>query len=60
MIDDRQRAPIDGKSSALRIVCEPYIDELLEVVDDIEEREVYDCMINSSMVSQYMYILEKY
>ncbi len=51
IIDDRQRGANDGKSSALSIVCEPYIDELLEVVDDIEEREVDDCMIISSMVS---------
>ena len=48
IIDDRQRGAADDKSSALRIVWEPYIDELLDVVDDIEEREVDDSMINYS------------
>jgi hypothetical protein len=30
----------------LRIVWEPYIDELLDVVEEIEDREVDDCMTN--------------
>jgi hypothetical protein len=52
----------------LRIIWEPYIDELLVVVDDIEERKVDDCMTsqrqknsNISVVSNerpliYMYV----
>lgn len=50
MIDDRQRGAANGKSSALRMVCEPQIDELLEVLDEIEEREVDDCMLGYSFV----------
>ncbi len=53
IIDDRQRGAADGKSSTLRIVWEPYIDELLDVVDDIEEREVADCMTNYSILLEY-------
>jgi len=43
-MDDRHRGPANCKSLASRIVREPYVDELLDVVDDIEEREVDDCM----------------
>ncbi len=46
IIDDRHRGATKGKSSALRIVWEPYIDELLDVVEEIEDREVDDCMTN--------------
>jgi hypothetical protein len=46
IIDDRQRGAADGKSSALRIVWEPYIDELLDIVDEIEDSEVDDCMFS--------------
>ncbi len=44
-IDDRHRGVAKGKSFASRTVREPYVDELLDAVDDIEEREVDDCMI---------------
>lgn len=57
MIDDRQRGAAEGKSFASRIVREPYVDELLEFVDDIDEREIADCM---AMVYLRQYSNEEY
>ncbi len=44
-IDDRHRGAAKCRSFASRIVREPYVDELLDVVEDMDEREVDDCMI---------------
>ncbi len=43
-MDDRHRGGAKRRSFASRIVREPQVDELLDIVDDNDEREEDDCM----------------
>ena len=44
-MDDRHRGAARCRSLASRTVREPYVEELLEVLDEIDERDVDACMI---------------
>lgn len=57
-IEDRHRGAAVWSSSILRTVREPYVDELLDIDDAIDESDVDVCMINYKRenLSQYISI----